>query len=169
MKIKPTIHKLGVCMYRLDLRGKSFANLLAVVSNGKKSLQFSSYAEAERKANEIAEMIERYGKSKIENLNHVLKDDIGALYTRLAPFNRTITNAVDFYVEHLLQTKKNESTETVGVLVDRWIAAKQIEKDKGTLRPRTLQTLKFFGNKFKAQWSNRRVGTIQEDLPFAAL
>lgn len=160
MKTKPSVIKIDTSEYRLDLRGKAFANVLAVVSNGKKSLQFSTAAAADRKADEIATMLETHGKSRLESVSRILRDDINTLYAKLAPFNRTLEEAVDFYVGHLVRTKANESTETVTLLVDKWIDAKQTEFDKGTLRERTLQTIKFFGKKFKAQWSNRRIGTI---------
>lgn len=48
--LRPRVYRLNKIDYRLDLRGKKFSGLLALVSGGKRSLQFSSRAEADRKA-----------------------------------------------------------------------------------------------------------------------
>jgi hypothetical protein len=160
MKTKPVIHKIRVGEYRLDLRGKTFANLLALVSNGKKTLQFDTLADAERKCEEIAKLLDGHGKTRLEKVSQIIKDDVDSLYAKLAPFNRTLGHAVDFYVAHLIATKNAEATETMTIMVDKWLEAKRIEKEKGTLRQRTHQTVKFFGSKFKTYWGNRRIGTI---------
>jgi hypothetical protein len=133
MKTSPVIHKIAVGEYRLDLRGKTFANLLPLVSNGKKSLQFETLAAAERKAEEIEKLVESHGKSRLENVSRIIRDDVDTLYAKLNPFNRTLTEAVDFYVAHLVATRNAESTETMTVMVDKWLEAKRIEKEKGTL------------------------------------
>lgn len=160
MKTKPLIHKIAVSEYRLDLRGKSFASLLPIVSNGKKSLQFDTYAEAERKADEIAKLLQSHGKSRLENVSRILTDDIPGLYSKLAPFNATLGQAVDHYIKHLVTIRQAEATETVEACVMKWLEAKEAEKEKGTLRPRTLETLKFYGKKFKAQWGTKKIGTL---------
>jgi hypothetical protein len=117
--LRPPIYRLNVFDYRLDLRGKKFAGLLGVVSGGKKSLQFSSRAEADRKADEIESMLQQHGVKRLENVNRMLGEDLGALHAKLAPFNRTLTDAVDFYVSHLATQREREASETLGVLVER--------------------------------------------------
>lgn len=157
---RPRIYRLNRTDYRLDLRGKKFSSVLAVVSGGKKSLQFDNGAEAGRKADEIEKMLEQHGTQRLLSVSRFLNEDLDALHRKLAPFNRTLTDAVDHYVSFLIKQREQEASEMVGILVDRWLAEKKSEYDKGTLRQRTLQTLRFFGNKFKTQWSDRRIGTI---------
>ena len=117
--LRPRIYRLNASEHRLDLRGKNFEALLGVVSGGKASLQFSSRAEAERKADEIQTMLQKHGAQRLESVARMLdKEDLNALHAKLAPFNRTITDAVDFYVAHLAGQKERESSEKLGVLVD---------------------------------------------------
>lgn len=158
--LRPRIHRLGVVEYRLDLRGKKYAGLLAVVSNGKKSLQFPSRAAADRKADEIQKLLQQYGAQRMTSVARMLGEDLDALHRKLAPFNRTLTEAVDFFVSYLAKQKERDASEKLGVLVDRWLAEKKTQVEKGTLRQRTYQTLHFYGDKYKNQWRERRVGTI---------
>jgi integrase len=158
--LRPHVYRINALVHRLDLRGKKYAEVLAVVSGGKESIQFTSRAEADRKADEIQSLLEKHGKQRLSSVGKMLNEDFDALARKLAPFNRTLTDAVDFYVAHLVEQKEREASETLGALVDLWLADKKARFEKGTLRPRTLQTLKFFGDKFKRQWGGRRVGTI---------
>jgi len=79
---------------------------------------------------------------------------LSALHNKLAPFNSTLTDAVDFYVSHLATQREQEASEKLGVLVDQWLAEKKGKLEKGTLRKRTLQTLRFYGDRFKKQWAS---------------
>ena len=158
--IRPIIYRLNVSDFRLDLRGKKFSPLLAVVSGGKKTLQFSSRAAADRKADEIESMLQEHGAQRLATVARMLDEDLNALHSKLAPYNRTLTDAVNFYVQHLADQGEREASETLSVLVDRWLADKQARFEKGTLRQRTLQTLRSYGGKFKKKWGERRIGTI---------
>ncbi len=158
--LRPTVHRISSFEYRVDLRCRKFAGVLPVVSGGKKSLQFETRAAADRKADEIQAMLEKHGAQRMATVARMLDEDLNVLYAKLAPFNQTLTDAVDHYVAHLAAQKEREASETVGVLVDRWLAEKKAERKRGTLRQRTFETLRFFGNRFKQQWGARRVATI---------
>ena len=140
--LRPRVYRITPFDHRLDLRGKRFAGLLGIVSGGKKSLEFSSRAEADRKADEIQSMLQQHGAQRLATVARMLDEDLNALHSKLAPYNRTLTDAVNFYVEHLATRKEREASETLGVLVDLWLADKKAKLDKGTLRLRTLQTLR---------------------------
>jgi hypothetical protein len=62
--------------------------------------------------------VESHGKTRLENVSKIIKDDVDSLYAKLNPFNRTLTDAVEHFVAHLIAVKKAESTETCGVQSD---------------------------------------------------
>jgi hypothetical protein len=57
---RPNIIRIREGLYRLDLRGKTFARVLQTVADGKKTLNFTIRAGAERKANEIENLLVSY-------------------------------------------------------------------------------------------------------------
>jgi hypothetical protein len=74
--------------------------VLSVVSGGKKSLQFDTRAAADRKADEIQAMLEKHGAQRMETVARMLDENINVLHSKLAPFNRSLTDAVDHYVAY---------------------------------------------------------------------
>lgn len=152
-------------MYRLDLRGKAFANILQTVSGGKKTLEFPTKKAAETKADEIDALLAHYGSKKLEMLESAMRVDPVQLQQRLDPFGKTILEAVDFYVSYLSQERESLRTQTLAVLMDEWIAEKAKRVEQGSLRKTTYDTLYYKANGeggYKAQWGNRPVATITQ-------
>jgi integrase len=160
MKTKPNVISIGNGIHRLDLRGKAFRNILGTVSGGKKSLEFQSRAAAERKADEISGMLEKFWSKKMETLESVMRIDPLALQAKLDPFGKTVADAVDFYARHLTEQRESFQSQTMGVLMDEWLAEKKMRVDQKTLREDTYETIFYKGRGYKAQWQNRPVSTL---------
>jgi integrase len=160
---RPNIIRIREGLYRLDLRGKTFARVLHTVANGKKSLNFTVRADAERKADEIESLLVNYGRKKLETLETVLRIDPLDLQKRLDPFGVTIQDAVAFYENYLRQERAKQASQTLGVLMDEWLADKKLRVERRTLRQRTYETLYSVASGkdgYKAQWGSRPVETI---------
>ena len=163
MTARPNVIRIGATLYRLDLRGKPFRNILETVSNGKKSLEFHSRASADRKADEIETLLAQYGSKKLETLEATLRIDPLELKARLEPFGKTVQDAVNFYVKHLTEQRDKESSQTLGVLMDEWLKEKRRRVEEKTLRQTTYETLHYKANGkggYKEQWGSRPVATI---------
>jgi integrase len=145
---------------RLDLRGKAFRNILQTVSGGKKSLEFHTKAAAERSADEIAELLQRYGLQRVENLTAVMRSNPVDLQNRLAPFNASIQDAVDFFVKIKMEESARQRTQTFSVLIDEWLAEKKTHVEQKTMRSATYETLFYKAKGYKAQWGTRPIATI---------
>jgi integrase len=163
MTTRPNINRMAAGSYRLDLRGKAFRSILNTVSEGKKTLEFGTRAVAERKADEIEELLAKYGSKKMENLDAALGLDPTELQKRLDPFGKTIRDAVNFYADYLANLRERESSQTLSLLMDGWISEKKKRVQQGTLSADTFDTLYWKANGengYKAKWGNRPVGTI---------
>jgi integrase len=150
-------------VYRLDLRRKAFNDIRQTVSNGKQCLEFRTRAAAERKADEIQNLLEQYGTRKIRTLEQVMRIDPLDLQARLAPYGKTIQDAVEFYVNHLKELAQVQSSQTLGVLMEDWLAEKELRVDQRTLRKATYETLyyKVKGEDgYIAEWGDRPVASI---------
>ena len=160
MKNSPKIRRMGDKVFHLDLRSNTFNDVRAVVADGKKILQFQTRKEAEEKAEAIERLIAEHGRKKIASVDFILKEDPRLLQEKLTPYNKTIRDAVEFYVQHLETEMEKQRSETFDKLLDEWIGQKEREVQENTLRPRTLLTLKSMSKKYKIQWGNKRVATI---------
>ena len=160
MKTKPNIIKVGNGIHRLDLRGKAFRNILQTVSGGKRSLEFPTKAAAEKKAGEIEDLLAQYGTKKLETLESTLRMDPAELSERLAPFGKTIMEAVDFYVEHLKNQQAIQNSNIVSLLLDEWLAEKKRRMEQNTLRKATYESLYYKAGGYRKQWGDRPVASI---------
>jgi hypothetical protein len=100
MSIQPNIIKIDKGTYRLDLRSKAFDGVRTTIANGRKSLEFEKRVDAKKKAEEIVELLKKYGEKRLETFDHVFRADPLKLAERLMPWGKTIADAVDFYVSH---------------------------------------------------------------------
>ncbi len=154
---------MGQGIYQVDLRAKSFDRIRQTIADGKKVLQFSVKKEAQRKAEEIEQLLMNYGAKRLETFDLVLKVDPLALQDRLAPYGKTVEDAVNFYVAHLSEQAEREKSQTLGNLMDEWLAEKKRRVEQNTLRKATYDTLYYKANGangYKAQWGTRPVATI---------
>jgi hypothetical protein len=163
MKTRPNIIKVGNGIHRLDLRGKAFSNILQTISGGKKSLEFETKAAASRKADEIENLLGRYGEKKLETLENTLRMDPTELQDRLTPYGKTIVDAVDFYAEHLRNQNAILTSKNTGVLLDEWLAEKKRRMEQNTLRKATYESLYYKAAGYKKQWGNRPVASITKN------
>jgi hypothetical protein len=72
---RPNIIRIGNGLYRLDLRRKTFSTILETISNGKKTLDFPTKAGAQRKADEVDQLLTQYGSKKLQTLEAVMRID----------------------------------------------------------------------------------------------
>lgn len=156
----PKIRRISESVFHLDLRSNSFDAIRAIVADGKKVLQFPTRAAAERKAEEIENLIAEHGRKKIASVNYILKEDPAVLQEMLTPYNKTIRDAVEFYAKYLQSESEKQRSETFNKLLDEWLGEKEREVQEKTLRRRTLLTLKSVAKKYKAQWGDKQVATI---------
>lgn len=150
-------------VYRLDLRRKIFDAIRQTVSNGKKTLEFPTRAAADRKADEIENLLVQYGTKKLRILEQVMRMDPLDLQSRLTPFGKTIQDAVDFYANYLKEQAEIRSSQTLGILMDEWLAEKKRRVEQRTLRKDTYDTLFYKANGsegYKNQWGARPVASI---------
>lgn len=151
---------MGNGIHRLDLRGKAFANILQTISNGKKTLEFRVKAQAERKADEIEELLAKHGTKKLETLEALMLVNPLDLQTRLNQFGVTVADAVDFYCKHLAEQREQQNSQTLSALMDEWLAEKKKRVEQGTLRKATYETLDCKSRGYKIAFGSRPVGTI---------
>lgn len=162
MKTKPNILRVPTG-YRLDLRPMAFSSIRNTVSGGKNSLEFDTKAAAERKADEIENLLTHYGKQRLSTMDTMLAIDPTELQALLAPHNKTIVDAVHFYADYLNNIKTTNETSTFGKLLDAWFGLKEKAVLNKTLRPDSLRHIKHYTHGkqgFKDIFGNRPISTI---------
>ena len=129
---------------------------IAVMVDGKRIREsFKTRAEAEARAQEIHAMRQREGAAAFAlPMEH--RVEAAKSLEKLKPYNATINEAVDYYVEHVLVYR---NAPTV-----REIVAKLIEeKEKANKRPATLIELKHRLGHFADAFGDRHLSQITGD------
>lgn len=147
--------KLAVLPYRHHLKYK-FVLDLRPFGRGRKFFATRAEAEAERLRQKTA--LERHGREAVGLPQHELSDFIRARKT-LAGYDKTITDATVFFVDHLERIRRCRTT--VAQLADEVLDAKR----KDGLSPEYISDLKLRLKRFCAAFGNRPiVGITVEEL-----
>jgi len=118
---------------------------------------YPTKAEAEDRATEIRTQVENEGRAAFTMPTAVRVEAIRAV-KQLAPHKVTITEAVDFYVEHVL---KYRTAPTVAEIVKRLVT----EAEGNKRRDRTVKDLRMRLEQFAKTFGDRQLASItREDL-----
>ena len=143
----------GKPLYQVDARKKG--------TNGKRE-SFIDLEAAEKRASELDESIVMEG---IEGMAIRAELRIMALQAekRLSAYDKTILDAVTFYIEHLKAEEKKAKTLTVEIMADKWLLDKENDKNK-PIKERTLQGIKESINILKRAFGKLRLADITEEI-----
>jgi integrase/recombinase XerD len=151
----------GATYFSVDCRRKGWL--------GKKRIGFSDKFEALAKAREIAEKVASEGFDGANSVSAVTTDkNLRQWADQLAPFGKTLADAVGHYLEWLKEQARNQQVPHLKGLFAEWRNFKQADKTKH-LRPRTLTEVRTFSRRFEKDWGHLRVNelsrlTIEEFL-----
>lgn len=144
-KIRVVIVK-GETFYQVDARRKG--------TIGKRET-FSSLKSAQSRASEIEADFQELGSDGLALPLEVRAS--AAKATRiLAPYDKTIDEAVSFYLAHLLAKEEAAKSQTVEFLSDEWVVAKKNSIEK-KLRKRTLEDIAIAAKQLKAAFAGLRI------------
>ena len=144
-KIRVVIVK-GETFYQVDARRKG--------TNGKRET-FSSLKSARARASEIEADFQELGSDGLALPLEVRAN--AAKATRiLAPYDKTIDEAVSFYLAHLLAKEEAAKSQTVEFLCDEWVDAKKNSIEK-KLRKRTLEDIAIAAKQLKTAFAGLRI------------
>jgi len=142
----PPIHKL-------TYSSGATAWQVACMVNGKRIREtFATSEKAETRATEIRMQITNEGRSAL-SLDVQTRAEAARAVTKLIPHNATITEAVDYYLEHYL---KFRAAPTVKSVINELIA----HKNSSGRRARTVRQFGFLCERFAVNFGNRRLSTI---------
>ncbi len=96
---------------------------------------FNMRADAFNYAQEIDDKIKENGKSVSNNQIYQNKD-IERLDTKLKPFGKSLTQAVDFYIQFMQEDMKKSVVPPIKDLCLKWYESKRDSKKK-PLKPKT--------------------------------
>lgn len=116
---------------------------------------FKTKGEAETRAQEIRNQVENEGRQAF-NLPTALRVEAQQAVEKLAPHNVAITEAVDFYVEHVL---KYRTAPTVTEIVKRLVT----EAEGNKRRDRTVKDLRMRLEMFGKTFGDRQLASITRE------
>ena len=109
----------------LDLRTTPIGRyMLDARSYGGKREAFLNVGEARARADFLAAELERHGTDAL-TLSTALRTATVECLNLLRPWNASLRDAVEFYVDHRRATQQRDSTLTVSACVDHFIAARE--------------------------------------------
>jgi len=151
IKLWPPIHALTYTS------GKTAWQVACMVNGQRIRDTYPTKAEAEDRATEIRTQVENEGRAAFTMPTAVRVEAIRAV-KQLAPHKVTITEAVDFYVEHVL---KYRTAPTVAEIVKRLVT----EAEGNKRRDRTVKDLRMRLEQFAKTFGDRQLASItREDL-----
>jgi len=145
----PPIHKL-------TYSSGETAWQVACMVNGKRIREtFATSEKAETRATEIRMQISNEGRSAL-SLDVQTRAEAARAVAKLIPHHATITEAVDYYLEHYL---KFRAAPTVKSVIAELIA----HKNASGRRARTVRQFGFLCERFAVNFGERRLSTIAPD------
>jgi integrase len=142
----------------------SFMVDLRAYAKGRKFFRFRSEAEAEARRQKT--LLERHSREAV-GLSQRAMSEIIASRARLAEYGKTLSDAVEFYVDHLERVRRCKIT--VAQLADEVLEAKR----RDGRSPKYVDMLRLYFKRFRQDFGNRLIAdvTIEEadkwlrDLP----
>ena len=149
MKQWPPIH-------RLTYTSGSTAWQVACMVNGKRIREtFETREKAETRATEIRTQVANEGRSTF-SLDVQTRAEAARVIEKLKPHNATITEAVDYYLEHYLKFRSAPTVKTV-------VTEIKAHKHANGRRERTIRQFGFLCERFALNFGDRRLSTITPD------
>ena len=136
--------------YDVDCRKKGWT--------GKLRLSFTNKSDALEKAREIGEIFKKEGLNGINKTSEVYTNrEIEEWNRQLRFYNKTIKDAVGFYLDHL--NKKCIPVAFVETMADQWFqyVAADKKKERGK---RTIQEIKIFAPRFGKDFKDIRIDEV---------
>ena len=149
IKLWPPIHALTYTS------GKTAWQVACMVNGQRIRDTYPTKAEAEDRATEIRTQVENEGRSAFTMPTAVRVEAVRAV-KQLAPHKATITEAVDFYVEHVL---KYRTAPTVAEIVKRLVT----EAEGNKRRDRTVKDLRMRLEQFAKNFGDRQLASITRE------
>jgi integrase len=148
-KLWPPIHELHYAS------GKGAWQVACMVNGQRVREAYSTKGEAETRAAEIRTQVENEGRAAF-NLPTDVRVEAQKAVEKLAPHSASITEAVDFYVEHVL---KYRNAPTVAEIVKRLVT----EAEGNKRRDRTVKDLRMRLEQFAKTFSDRQLSSITRE------
>ena len=82
--------------------------------------------------------------------------------TKLRSYEKTISDAADFYIKHLETERIKAASSTVEKVAGLWVDAKASEKRKGILRASSLRDISATANKLIKNWGELKIAELTE-------
>ena len=130
--------------------------MVACQVNGERIREtFETKVEAEDKANEIRTQVENEGRAAF-SLPASIRTEAVRGVEKLRPHNATITEAIDFYVEHVL---KYRTAPTITEIIEKLLA----DAASNQRRERTIKDLRHRLTTFAKTYGNQRIAEITRE------
>lgn len=139
----------GSPLYQVDARKKG--------TTGKRE-SFTDLDKAKDRAKEIAESLTMEG---IEGMAIKAELRVAAIQGErlLAEYNKTLSDAVQFYLAHLKSQAEKDKTHTISFLADKWLADRTADKNKPA-KKKTLIGIKEGAKMLKAAFGECRIAEV---------
>lgn len=144
----------GSKAYRVDCRSAGWV--------GQSTYEFPTRKQALEKAREIAEAVKSRGVPATSSA--ILFQDTGEVAEwnkRLSVYNKTVREAVEFYLEHLASEQERSKSLAVSELMVRWSQFKQDPAQQ--LRPRTKKSIDWWSKRLAAEFDGLKVTDLTHD------
>jgi integrase len=148
-KLWPPIHELTYTS------GKTGWQVACMVNGQRIRETYPTKAEAEDRAAEIRTQVENEGRAAFTMPTAVRVEAVRAV-KKLAPHKASITEAVDFYVDHVL---KYRTAPTVAEIVKRLVT----EAEGNKRRDRTVRDLRLRLEQFAKTFGDRQLASITRE------
>jgi len=148
-KLWPPIHELTYTS------GKTGWQVACMVNGQRIRETYPTKAEAEDRAAEIRTQVENEGRAAFTMPTAVRVEAVRAV-EKLAPHKASITEAVDFYVDHVL---KYRTAPTVAEIVKRLVT----EAEGNKRRDRTVRDLRLRLEQFAKTFGDRQLASITRE------
>ena len=149
IKLWPPIHALTYSS------GKTAWQVACMVNGQRIRDAYPTKAEAETRAAEIRIQVENEGRAAF-TMPAAVRVEAHKAVEKLAPHKATITEAVDFYVEHVL---KYRTAPTVAEIVKRLVT----EAEGNKRRDRTVKDLRLRLEQFAKTFGERQLASITRE------
>lgn len=142
--------------YQVDCRRKGWT--------GPAQPEFLTKKDALDKAREVAALVNDRGVEGAGSYTaHLENGELAEFSKQLQPFGKTIGDAVAHYLEVLRSQKSAEVSPLVTETLTRWIAYKEAGTD-GVLRPRSLETLRYWSKRLAKIFPTQRLNHLTYEL-----
>jgi integrase len=152
---------------RIIKRRKGFAYQVDCRRNGwtgPAQPEFLTKKEALDKAREVAALVKDKGVEGAGNYTSLLENgELAEFSKQLQPFGKTIADAVAHYLDFLRSKQATEDSPMVTETLARWIAYKEAGTD-GALRPRSLETLRYWSKQLAKLFPDQRLKHLTYEL-----